>query len=58
MDAYKEKVNKAIKEVTDKLLNLSQEDFEKELDKHKDSDRTKSLYYAFNPLYCGESNEL
>lgn len=41
-----DKLQEAIAEATEYLLNLSNEEFKAELDKSKDSDLNKTLFYA------------
>lgn len=54
MSTHEERLNKAIHEVTDKLLSMTKEEFEDELEKHRDSSIAKAFYYAWNPEWDGE----
>ena len=45
---YKERFSKALKDVTERLINLPESEFKILLDKHRNTDKTNALLYAWD----------
>lgn len=51
MNTFKLKLREAIKSVVKEINSMSKQEFRQELNRAKNSDRARSLFYAWNPSF-------